>query len=77
MGLTSCRKCGCYNQSTVPILLTGAANFDYAAEFVGKGEVFRLLSKPCPPDKLVESVEDALFHFAQTSRRESFTWELL
>ena len=54
-----------YNQSTVPILLTGATNFDYAAEFVGKGKVFRLLSKPCPPEKLVESIEDALFHLAQ------------
>ena len=54
-----------YNQSTVPILLTGATNFDYAAEFVGKGKVFRLLSKPCPPEKLVESIDDALFHLAQ------------
>ena len=53
------------NQSTVPILLTGAANFEYVAEFVCKGEVFRLLSKPCPPDKLIENVEDALFHFGQ------------
>ena len=54
-----------YNQSTVPILLTGATNFEYAADFVAKGGGFRLLSKPCPPSELIEHIEDALFHFQQ------------
>ena len=54
-----------YNRSTVAILLTGATNFEYAAEFVAKGGGFRLLSKPCPPNELIEHIEDALFHFEQ------------
>ena len=54
-----------YNRSTVAILLTGATNFEYAAEFVAKGGGFRLLSKPCPPNELIEHIEDALFHFQQ------------
>ena len=54
-----------YNRQTVAILLTGATNFEYAAEFVAKGGGFRLLSKPCPPNELIEHIEDALFHFEQ------------
>ena len=51
-----------YDQSLVAILLTGATNFEYAANFVRKGGAFRLLSKPCPPDELSNTIEEALLY---------------
>ena len=54
-----------YDQSMVAILLTGATNYEIASEFVLKGGAFRLLSKPCPPDELIENIESALLHYNQ------------
>ena len=34
------------------MLLTGQANFDDLCEVVRRGEIFRLLGKPCSPDAL-------------------------
>lgn len=54
-----------YDQCTVAILLTGATNYDYASEFVRHGDAFRLLSKPCPPDELIENIDAALIRYNQ------------
>jgi CheY-like chemotaxis protein len=47
-------------RTTVPdatrILLTGHADLDAAVAAVNKGQIFRFLSKPCPPDQLLEAV---------------------
>jgi response regulator RpfG family c-di-GMP phosphodiesterase len=37
---------------TARVLLTGAADMEAAAEAVNKGDLFRLLIKPCPADQL-------------------------
>lgn len=41
---------------TVRILLTGYADLDAIEGSINEGEVFRFLTKPCPPDQLRETV---------------------
>ncbi len=47
--------------ATVCILLTGHADFEFGgAEALQSGQLFKILSKPCPPDKLKAAVQAAL-----------------
>jgi DNA-binding NtrC family response regulator len=45
---------------TVRILLTGYADLDAVEGSINDGEVFRFLTKPCPPDQLRETLELAV-----------------
>ncbi len=45
---------------TTRILLTGQADLDAAAAAINHGRVFRLLTKPCPPDVLDACLEEAV-----------------
>ena len=45
---------------TVRIMLTGFADFNTAMEAVNEGNIFRFLTKPCPPDTLQKVIKDAL-----------------
>jgi DNA-binding NtrC family response regulator len=51
---------------TVRILLTGYADLDAVEGSINQGEVFRFLTKPCPPDQLRETVALAT-HVAKRS----------
>jgi len=42
------------------ILLTGHTDFESAMAAVNDGNVFRMLSKPCPPDRLIKVLKDGL-----------------
>jgi response regulator RpfG family c-di-GMP phosphodiesterase len=42
---------------TVRMMLTGKANLTMAIDSVNKGHIFRFLTKPCPKDTLIESIE--------------------
>jgi response regulator RpfG family c-di-GMP phosphodiesterase len=42
--------------SSVRILLTGHTDFNSAVEAVNEGQIFRFLSKPCPPDVLIKTL---------------------
>ena len=49
------------NPETMCILLTGHADFEFGgAEAVQSGLLFKILNKPCPPDKLKASIQAAL-----------------
>jgi response regulator RpfG family c-di-GMP phosphodiesterase len=48
------------DKEVVTMLLTGQANFDDVCDVVRKGEIFRLISKPCPPKKLSQDLEHAI-----------------
>jgi len=48
------------NKEVVTMLLTGQANFDDLCEVVRRGEIFRLLGKPCSPDTLDKNLQQAL-----------------
>lgn len=45
---------------TVRILLTGYADAETAMQAVNEGNIFRLLSKPCPPKILAKALADGL-----------------
>jgi signal transduction histidine kinase len=47
---------------TVPLLLTGHATLEGAITAVNEGRVFRILLKPCPPEILLEAIEQAVAH---------------
>lgn len=51
------------NKEVVTILLTGQANFDDLCDVVRRGEIFRLLGKPCSPDTLDKNLQQALRQF--------------
>jgi len=43
------------------ILLTGHADFEFGgSQALQSGQLFRILSKPCPPNKLKEAIEAAV-----------------
>lgn len=45
---------------TVRIMLTGYADLETAIQVVNEGNIFRFLTKPCPPEILGKAVADAL-----------------
>jgi len=51
---------------TVRILLTGYAELDAVEGSINEGEVFRFLTKPCPPDQLKETIALAVKAAQQT-----------
>lgn len=44
----------------VTVLLTGFTDFESAMSAVNEGNVFRMLSKPCPPETLIKVLQDAV-----------------
>ncbi len=46
--------------STVRVLLTGHASVEAAIRAINQGEIFRFLTKPCPPKELAATIERAL-----------------
>ena len=56
---------------SVRVLLTGHADMDKAIAAVNKGRIFRFLTKPCPRDDLIETLDDAAEQFRLiTAERE-------
>lgn len=47
---------------TVRVLLTGHADLEIAIQAVNEGNIFRLLTKPCPPETIVKVLIDAFRH---------------
>jgi len=58
------------DEEVVTILLTGHTDFESAMSAVNDGNVFRMLSKPCPPELLRKVLQDATAqHDLITSKR--------
>jgi response regulator RpfG family c-di-GMP phosphodiesterase len=56
---------------SVRILFTGNANIEAAVQAINQGQIFRFLTKPCPPDVLTNTLTDALQqHKLITAERE-------
>ena len=59
---------------TIRIMLTGNADQQTAINAVNQGSVFRFLNKPCPADKLAETLESAIRqHQSQALERTLLT----
>lgn len=46
--------------NTVRLMLTGFANMENAVQAINEGCIFRFLTKPCEPEALARSLDDAL-----------------
>ena len=58
------------DSEVVTVLLTGHTDFESAMAAVNEGNVFRMLSKPCPPETLKQVLKDAMAqHHLITSKR--------
>lgn len=58
------------DEEVVTVLLTGHTDFESAMAAVNDGNVFRMLSKPCPPELLRKVLQDATVqHDLITSKR--------
>jgi response regulator RpfG family c-di-GMP phosphodiesterase len=56
---------------TVRLLLTGESDLESAIHAVNEGQIFRFLTKPCPPELLIKSLEGAVEqHRLVTAERE-------
>jgi CheY-like chemotaxis protein len=65
--LTEVRK---RQPDTVRVLLTGHADIESAIAAVNRGQIFRFLTKPCPPEELAAALADAVAqHRLITSER--------
>ena len=60
------------NREVVTMLLTGQANFEDLCEVVRRGEIFRLLGKPCSPETLDKNIQQALRQFELISAEKNF-----
>lgn len=48
---------------SIRIMLTAHADLETAIEAINKGNIFRLLTKPCAPEMLAEALDEALEQF--------------
>jgi response regulator RpfG family c-di-GMP phosphodiesterase len=56
---------------TVRLMLTGNAHQKTAVDAINTGDVFRFLNKPCPPQKMLEEIHEALkYHHLQKAEHE-------
>ena len=64
-----------FTPNTVRIMLTGNSDLQTAMEAVNQGEVFRFLTKPCPPDTFKEAIENGIQQYkrSRSSSRASKT----
>jgi CheY-like chemotaxis protein len=63
---------------TVRLLLTGQSDMDSAVAAVNDGQIFRFLTKPCPPTQLRAAIDAAVEHHRlMTAERELLEQTLL
>lgn len=59
-GLEFLKKVNEVNPQTVRMMLTGNADQKTAVDAVNESNIFRFLNKPCPPERLAQSIDAAL-----------------
>ena len=62
---------------TTRVLLTGEARRDALVAAVNDGQIFRFLTKPCPPERLLHTVQAAVAHHQQVTAERSVLRETL
>lgn len=67
--LTEVRKIA---PETVRMLLTGSADLNAAIQAVNQGNIFRFLTKPCPPEMLLEAVQLGLREYRHSHKERKF-----
>lgn len=62
---------------TARILLTGEPGRDAAVSAINEGQIFRFLTKPCPPDKLKAAIDAGVTHHQLVSAERVLLQETL
>lgn len=62
-GAVFLRKVMRSHPDTTRILLTGELGRDTAVQAVNEGQIFRFLTKPCPPDQLLTAIDAGVMQF--------------
>ena len=73
-GFTFLEKVRKATPDTVCIMLTGHADLDAALEAVNTGEIFRFLTKPCPPDVLQQTIKEAIEQYDKHVSVTNYTY---
>lgn len=67
-GATLLAKCCKHYPDTVRLLLTGYSGLESAVQAVNEGQIFRFLTKPCPPQLFLETLQAAVDKYRQDSK---------
>jgi serine phosphatase RsbU (regulator of sigma subunit) len=67
--LTEVRKIA---PETVRMLLTGSADLNAAIQAVNQGNIFRFLTKPCPPEDLLDAVQTGMREYRHSHKERKF-----
>lgn len=59
---------------TVCVVLTGFADLEVAVQAVNERDIFRFLTKPCPPEQLRGTLRDSINHYHSLLRMTSYTY---
>ncbi|MBB6428952.1 HD domain-containing phosphohydrolase [Algisphaera agarilytica] len=70
-GITFINQARKITPHTVFIMLTGNADVETATDAVNRGEIFRFLAKPCPPDVLQPAIDAAMHRYLLTSAEQT------
>ena len=62
-GATMLSEIKARDPEVVTVLLTGHTDFESAMSAVNEGSIFRMLSKPCPPETLIRVLNDGLAQY--------------
>lgn len=73
-GLTFLRQVRTVSPGSVCVMLTGFADLDVAVGSVNEGRIFRFLTKPCPPEVLLETLNESLEHYRRRMAVSSYTY---
>lgn len=73
-GLTFIKKVCKISPDSIRVMLTGYGDLDLAVEAVNHGRIFRFLSKPCPPEVLLETLNDCVEQYDQMMNVNSYTY---
>jgi len=73
-GLTFLRQLRTVSPDSVCVMLTGFADLDVAVGSVNEGCIFRFLTKPCPPEVLLETLNESLEHYRKLMAASSYTY---
>ena len=63
-GIEFLSKVKALSPDTVRMMLTGYADLQTAIDAVNEGNIFRFLTKPCPPDKLALAIGEGLKQYS-------------
>lgn len=60
----------------VRLMLTGDTDLDTAARAINEGSIFKFLTKPCAPDKLVGTISESVNEYRKIRRQKQLEQEL-